>query len=333
MSLKLNVTHYTINIKKEKKILDSKIIPPIYSEYLNLPKPNKASNSGRVFDKEKKIDVGKLQSPLYLKYSNIIIKNNLRDIGLQNLDVIDDSNNVLSNPVKKIKKFGKIFNNVLDTNNLISSRKITFNNSHNLRIKNEKNSIFDKNKVYPYNMNENQIFEMFLNIHKKTDSELNDLDYKIAVKIDKRTYFQYYLSLIRTKHLLFFSFCPSFDYNSQIIKIFLFFFNFIFSFFVNALFFDDDTMHKIYEEKGTFDFIYNIPQTLCSSLTSGFIGTIIENLALTNSNFINLKEKINNKIIINQKKETLRAIKIKILLFFLLTLFLLVIFWFYLSCF
>ena len=62
--------------------------------------------------KKKKIDVGKLQSLLYLKYSNIIIKNNLRDIGLQNLDVIDDSNNVLSNPVKKIKKFGKIFNNV-----------------------------------------------------------------------------------------------------------------------------------------------------------------------------------------------------------------------------
>ena len=202
-----------------------------------------------------------------------------------------------------------------------------------MRIKNEKNSIFDKNKVYPYNMNENQIFEMFLNIHKKTDSELNDLDYKIAVKKDKRTYFQYYLSLIRTKHLLFFSFCPSFDYNSQIIKIFLFFFNFIFSFFVNALFFDDDTMHKIYEEKGTFDFIYNIPQTLCSSLISGFIGAIIENLALTDSNFVDLKEKINIKNIRILKKQTLKAIKIKILLFFILTLFLLISFWFYLSCF
>ena len=92
-------------------------------------------------------------------------------------------------------------------------------------------------------------------------------------------------------------------------------------------------MHKIYEEKGIFDFIYNIPQTLCSSLISGFIGTIIENLALTDSNFINLKEKINNKNIIKQKKETLRAIKIKMLLFFILTLFLLAIFWFYLSCF
>ena len=60
-------------------------------------------------------------------------------------------------------------------------------------------------------MNENRLYEMFLSIRKKTDSELNDLDYKIAIKIDKRTYFQYYLSLIRTKHLLFFSFCPSFD--------------------------------------------------------------------------------------------------------------------------
>ena len=50
---------------------------------------------------------------------------------------------------------------------------------------------------------------------------------------------------------------------------------------VNALFFNDDTMHKIYEEKGSFDFIYNIPQILYSSLISGFINGLIRTLAVT----------------------------------------------------
>ena len=67
----------------------------------------------------------------------------------------------------------------------------------NNKIKNEKNTIIKK-KNYPYNMNENQLYEMFLKIYKKSDSEMNELSYDGAIKFDKRTYFQYYLSLLRT---------------------------------------------------------------------------------------------------------------------------------------
>ena len=182
-------------------------------------------------------------------------------------------------------------------------------------------------------MNENQMYEMFLKINNNSDSELNELDYNSSIKIDKRTYFQYYLSLLRTKHLLFFSFWPSFDYNSQIIKIFLFFFEFALSFLVNALFFNDETMHKIYEEKGSFDIIYNIPQILLSSLISRFIDSLIQELALTDSNLISLKQKSVSNIINIKKQKIHKVIKIKIALFFIITLPLLVAFWFYLACF
>ena len=74
---------------------------------------------------------------------------------------------------------------------------------------------------------ENQIYGMAMKINKLTDLELNNLPYKEALKNDKRTFCMYYLSLIRTKHLLFFSFMNVFDYNSRTLKIFLFFFNFI----------------------------------------------------------------------------------------------------------
>ena len=110
------------------------------------------------------------------------------------------------------------------------------------------------------------------------------------------------------------------------IKIFLFFFEFALSFLVNALFFNDDTMHKIYEEKGSFDIIYNIPQILFSSLISGFIDSSIQELALTDSNIISLKQKTDNNNINIKKKKTLKVIKIKIVLFFIITFLLLIAF-------
>ena len=163
--------------------------------------------------------------------------------------------------------------------------------------------------------------------------ELNILPYKKAIKLDKRNYCVYYLSLIRAKHILFFSFLPRFDYNSQILKIFLFFFNFTVNFVVNALFFNDDTMHKIYSDGGSFNFIYNIPQILYSSLISGFIIAIITTLALSDSNFIKFKQYHNKNELKIKTKDLLSILKIKFALFFVINLALLILFWFYLGCF
>ena len=94
------------------------------------------------------------------------------------------------------------------------------------------------------------------------DEELNNLKYKLALKIDKRTYCQYYISLLKTKHDIIFTFFNNTDYNFKIIKIDLFIFNFILNYAVNTLFFDDNTMHQIYEDKGSFNFIYHLPQII-----------------------------------------------------------------------
>ena len=78
------------------------------------------------------------------------------------------------------------------------------------------------------------------------------------------------------KHLLLFSFYPNKDYNSRIIKIFLFFFFFSEHFTINTLFYTDSTMHKIYEDKGSFNLIYKIPQILYSSILSAVLSSIIK---------------------------------------------------------
>ena len=194
-----------------------------------------------------------------------------------------------TNPVKKKinqKKFNK--NEVKNKNK--NKIKKGSNDLNNRIVESEmtQTNILKKNDV-SIGMGKKELYEMFLKINKRTDSELNGMDYKEAIQEDKRNYLEYYLSLVRTKHLLFFSFWPSFDYNSRILKIYLFSFNFTVSFFVNALFFNDHTMHKIYTEKGSFDFIYNIPQILYSSLISGFINALIQALSMTESNLIKLK--------------------------------------------
>ncbi len=96
-------------------------------------------------------------------------------------------------------------------------------------------------------------------INNYNDYEINNLPYNEALEIDRRTYVLCYLSLLKTKHLLIFSFYTNNDYNSKSIKISLFFFSFALHYTVNALFFSDSTMHQIYEDKGYFNFIYQIP--------------------------------------------------------------------------
>ena len=61
-------------------------------------------------------------------------------------------------------------------------------------------------------------------IEHLVDKEINAFKYEEALKYDKRTYIQYYISLLKLKHLLIFCFITKNDYNSRIIKICLFFF-------------------------------------------------------------------------------------------------------------
>ena len=136
-----------------------------------------------------------------------------------------------------------------------------------------------------------------MKINRPTDLEINTLIYQEAIKSDKRTFCMYYVSLVRTKHLIFFSFMNTFDYNSRTLKIFLFFFNFTVNFIANAFFLTEKKIQKIHEVEGFFDFVYNIPQIVCSAFISGIINAMVKTLALSDSIFTQMK-KINNKIFI-----------------------------------
>ena len=172
---------------------------------------------------------------------------------------------------------------------------------------------------------------------KKKDFELNSLNYELAFKLDHRSFFQYYFSLLKYNHPIFFSFGLYKDYNSKIIKVFLFFFSFCLDLTINALFFNDETMHKIYQDKGKFNILYQIPQILYSTLISRFIDSFIRNLALSQDIIIELKEENEKmKIIRNldkKKQKLFRTLKIKFILFFIFSFIVLLFLWYYIICF
>ena len=169
--------------------------------------------------------------------------------------------------------------------------------------------------------------------------ELNDMPYELALRFDDRTYCQYYCSLIKEKNVFIFSFFYNGDYNSKIIKIDLFFISFIIYFAVNALFFTDDTMHKIYEDKGKFQILYQLPQIIFSSLISIVFETLLKILALSDNDILKLKsekekaEKMNKNEINQKEKDLNKKLQIKFALYFIISTIFLLFFWYYLSMF
>ena len=212
-------------------------------------------------------------------------KNNNNKKSKKKLHINKNNNNKNCNNNKIIQIKNKIIKskskNNKKNNNLItigkSSTRIELNNSNNLN-KNKENNI----KVL--NSKNNKKLDKYI------ESELNHLSYNDALKIDKRSFCQYYFSLIKTKHIIFFSFYPVKDYNSMIIKISLFFYSFSLFYTINALFFNDTTMHKIYEDEGIFNFIYSIPQMIYSSIISAAINSVIRYFSLTGKTILNLKK-------------------------------------------
>jgi len=227
-----------------------------------------------------------------------------------------------SNPSKRRKK-----RFLISDNNLITYK---YNTNQDLKLSDKRIiSSFKRKSLKEYFPEQEKNEKTILNYN---DYELNSLIYEKALIIDKRTYFQYYISLLKQKHLLIFTFYTYDDYNSKIIKIFLFFFSFALYYTITALFFNYKTMHKLYEDQGVFNFLFQLPQIIYSSLISSVINTIIKALSLSQKNIVDLKKEEHNNI---RKKsiDILNCLKLKFILFYILSFIFLLFFWYYLSCF
>ena len=271
-----------------------------------------------------------------IKRINHIKSNNKSNNSLNNNIINNTKKNKNKSTIKakkhKNKKTRKINNK---KNNPIKKKQPKKHKSKIKVIKKEKEHI-DEKSASTRKLNKSKSNIMFTVIKNKNsknnkynDQEINTLLYKNALKIDKRTYIEYYISLLKRRQMIIFTFFTTNDYNSRSIKISLFLLSFALYFTVNTLFFNDSTMHKIYKDKGKFNFIYQLLNILYSTLISSIINIILKFLSLSENKIIEIKN--------NDKKDNINKIKkcfkIKFILFYILNFILLLSFWFYVSCF
>ena len=283
-----------------------------------------------------------------IKQEQYIIRNITKIInekykGNPKSNVNNDMINIKS-PITKVNSFPpkKQKNKLNKKSNLVIFNYVNnINNNNNMTnsISNLKRNNYAKKKVDVYKTNER--FESQNNKEERIeydkynfiDEELNSLSYDLAFKYDKRTYFQYYLSLLKQKHLIVFTFCNNKDYNILVLKLSLLLSSFALYFAVNALFFNDSTMHDIYEQSGNSTIISQISNIFYSTIISSFINIVIKKLGLSNNDMIRIKQIPNETEGLRQSIILMKKLKIKFAIFFCLTFILVSFFWYFISAF
>ena len=227
---------------------------------------------------------------------------------------------------KNILIFNYINNNQSISNSISKIKPLNKNNN-----KSEKSVILLSEKEPQNNSKINE--EIKYDIYNFIDEELNSLSYDLAFKYDKRTFCQYYYSLLKQKHLILFTFCNNKDYNIFVLKLCLFLSSFALYFAVNALFFTDETMHNIYKENGNSNIFSQISNIFYSTIISCFINVIIKKLGLSYNDMVKIKqipdknEELKQSIILRKK------LKIKFSIFFIFIFILDSFFWYFISAF
>ena len=292
----------------------------------------------------------------YTKDSNKI-KKTIKEInfGINNWDLIEaeekkKKEESIRNTTKKSKTQRVKNNNILNINENKKKRLSTKlkeedklvrqNKKLNSRILRKKNKLKNTTKQNTTNvslkkseLNKRTLIEKVKKIMEYNNEEKNQLTYQLALKYDHRTFSEYYISLIQTKHPLIFSFYSSKDYNSRIIKIDLFFSSFVIYYFINLLFFSDKAIHKIYENNGKYQILYRLPQFAYSTLISYVLKALLKILALSEEKILEFKRKKTKKDVYKRQIDLINKLKIKFVFYFIIDFIFLVFLWYYLSMF
>ena len=232
----------------------------------------------------------------------------------------------------------------------LKSKKILCNNSQLINTKNDETTsknqlrlnfplINEKIQEKQNVANQNKIMEKSKEEQKPKknskyiDAELNNMDYENALIYDQREYCQYYVSLLKKKQLILLVFISNDDYNVFLLKFSLLILSLALFYALNTFFFKDSTMRYIFTNEGRYNFLYQIPQILYSTLISFVMTYILKILSLSQNDLIEVKKESDRtkakKMAANSKK----CLAIKLYLFFFIGMCLIIFFWYYTSAF
>ena len=223
------------------------------------------------------------------------------------------------------RRFHKIINgskdNDLESNKSFSSSKIIF-------LGKKKDELLSTKKL----LVKKYIPKKFI----LTNCELNNLDYLEAIHLDKRTIFGIYCSILKREQILLFIFFSCNDYNLLNAKLARFIFILYTYMAMNVLFFNKETILKLYLNDGKYDFKQNIPQILYSTIVTMAVEVLVCYLTLTDKQIYKVKNLLYDKsLYINNEKilGIYKCIKIKLTIYFIISLLLILLYWYFVTSF
>ena len=263
-----------------------------------------------------------------MKFQTHLSKNNHRRNDSNKLSKFKN-NEKFNFPPKKISKRQKSIYS-LNSNKKLKDQKSISKLKGNISKKEYSVKIVDSSlrKINENDNNDN------IDTHDFPSCEMNLFNYSEAISYDKRTYFQYYISLIKTKQPVLFAFCPNDDYNSRLIKIGIFILSFNIHYATNfAYFLNEKIIHEIFEKNGKYDIIFFLPYIIITFIISHALTIIIKLILLSDSNIIELKRHKNLMQAQNSLSSIRRKLIIKYIIFYIIGILFHLFFWLALSSF
>ena len=308
-------------IKKKPIILDSNIYKVENDKLITNEKESstKLKQNDTIEEKITEEDIPQDNSAVRLRHPNNTIIN-VNNIHNDIVIIKKTSNNA---PPPKTSGSNKLEKNDI---NIYSKKKGTNNLTEKMVFRNA--NVDFNTKMAQIEKEENKMKLLF----KKNDKELNELSFKAAVKYDDRTFWKLYFSFLKAEHLLV-RIINKRDYNSVVVKIYLFLYNAGLSYTVNGLFFDDEAIEEIFAEGGQFNFINQLPQIIYSSIITFALFAILDYLALTEDKVLDIKRGKIVKVVEKKANDTIRTLQIKYAFFFILSFVFLLACWYYMTCF
>ena len=245
------------------------------------------------------------------------IKNKVKDVRILNL--------ITSNDISKEKSD-------------VSFRNNKMNNSDIILHKDKREEELIK-KLKEKNNSDYYVYKVIKTIKPEkrkeylSESEIENLSYKYALQIDDRNNSNYYFSLLKEKNKIISTFLNNDDYNILPIKISTFILEFVLSLTVNALFYSDEAIYEINQEKEDTSVISKYSRVIYSAIISGFLNYIIELLAFSKKKIIGLRCYKGIKDAEEAIPKIIKILKIKSIMYYILSLFLNVIFLYYITAF
>ena len=172
-------------------------------------------------------------------------------------------------------------------------------------------------------------------LYEYESDELNELPFEEAIKYDKRSFCGYYGNILFYSHIILTVFFRRNDFNLNTVKLALLFMTFPISLTMNIFFFTSESIKVSYlkSTKNLSAFWSHIDNTIYSSLLSSILLILLRLICLTHNSVRQLRKLRDVNAAQEKSICILKCIKVRIVIYYILSFAFIIIFGFYVLCF